>query len=189
MQENTMPLNGTEPDSAQSVRVWDPLVRILHWTTAIGVLIAFLAEDLRDLHKTAGYVVMGALGIRIIWGFLGTPHARFTDFVPGPRQLWNYGKSVVRFREVRHLGHNPAGGAMVLALMISLALVSVTGWMMTLDPFWGEDWVEDLHEAGANAMLILIPLHIGGVLWSSFRHRENLIKAMFTGDKPASDNE
>lgn len=176
----------TSQNTQSQIKVWDIVVRLFHWTTVAGVLIAFLSEEWRDLHKLAGYVVMGALAVRIVWGLIGPPHARFTDFVPGPVRLVSYLREMLARRESRHLGHNPAGGAMVIALLLTLMLTCVTGWMLTLDAFWGDELVEEAHEILSNALLVLIPLHIAGVIWSSRRHRENLVKAMVTGNKPAS---
>ncbi len=180
-------VDSASPESRQKqVRVWDIVVRLFHWTTVTAVLTAFLTEEWRDLHKLAGYVVLGALVVRIIWGFIGTPHARFADFVPGPAELLAYLRSMFVQREPRHLGHNPAGGAMVITLLLALALTCATGWMLTLDAFWGDELVEEAHEVFSNGLLVLIPLHVIGVIWSSRRHRENLVKAMITGDKPVS---
>ena len=86
-------------------------------------------------------------------------------------------------RERRYLGHNPAGAAMIFALLALVALTGVTGWMMGTDAWFGEDWVEELHESVATLTLLLVPVHVAGVVWSSLRHRENLVRAMITGDK------
>lgn len=166
-----------------TVKVWDLLVRSFHWITLVGVVVAFLSEDWQDVHEIAGYVVMGALAIRIVWGLIGTVHARFSDFVPTPGGLLAYLQSMLRGKERRYLGHNPAGGAMAVTLMLMLAAIGVTGWMMGLDAYWGEEWLEEVHEFLANGLLALIGLHIVGVLWSSYRHRENLVRGMITGVK------
>ncbi len=166
------------------VRVWDPLVRLFHWTVVTGVFVAWFTEDWRSVHKFTGYVVLGAVLVRIVWGFTGTRHARFADFVRGPREVLGYALDVLRGREPRHLGHNPLGGAMVVALLVTLLVVTVSGWMMTLDAFWGEDWVEDLHETAVNLLIFgLVPLHLAGVVFTSLRERVNLVKAMITGVK------
>jgi len=171
------------------VHVWDLPIRAFHWITVVGVLVTFLTGEWRDLHTTAGYVVMGALLVRITWGFVGSRHARFVDFVPRPGKLLKYGNSIVQGKDSRYPGHNPAGGAMVMVLVLTLALMSITGWMMSLDQFWGEDWVENTHSMLSDFLLVLIPLHIGGVFWSSYRHRENLVKAMVTGNKAKTVDE
>jgi cytochrome b len=166
-----------------SVPVWDPLVRLLHWTLAVSFLGAYALNDSRDLHETLGWVAFFAVLVRLGWGFLGTRHARFVDFVPTPSRFVGYARDTARGREPRFVGHNPAGGAMVVALLSVVALLGVTGWMMGLDAFWGVGWIEDLHEAVANLGLGLVALHLLGVAWESLRHRENLVKAMVTGRK------
>ncbi len=168
---------------AHMIRVWDIVVRVFHWSTVVLFTLALLFEEPRLLHKTLGYTLMGILAIRIVWGFVGTPNARFTDFVPRPKSLLGYLRAMRAGREERHLGHNPAGGAMVVALMLTLAGIGLSGWMMGLDAFWGKDWVHGLHEGLVNLALVLVGLHVGGVVWASLRHRENLVRAMVTGLK------
>jgi cytochrome b len=99
--------------------------------------------------------------------------------------VWDYLRDALRFRAPRHLGHNPAGGAMIVALLTALAGTAATGFMMTTDAWWGAQWVEDLHEALANATLVLVGLHVVGVLFASIAHGENLVRAMITGRKRA----
>ena len=114
---------------------------------------------------------------------VGTRYARFSQFVRSPLAVAAYVRDIVTGREARYLGHNPAGGLMILALIATMATVSVTGWMQTTDAYWGVEWVEELHEAVASLMLGLVGLHVLGVMVASLRHRENLIRAMLTGRK------
>jgi cytochrome b len=166
------------------VQVWDPVVRIFHWTVVTGcVLNLWILEDGETAHEIVGYVVAAALAIRIVWGFVGTTYARFAQFVPGPRRLADYMAALARGREPRMLGHNPAGAVMMLALMVLLAAVSVSGYMMEMDAFWGEDWVEELHETLADAIIPLAGLHAIAAIFESWRHRENLVWSMITGRK------
>ena len=167
-----------------SVTVWDPVVRIFHWTVVAGCLAnLFIVEDGGRAHEVIGYAVAAVLVVRVVWGFVGTRYARFSDFVPGPRRLGEYLALVARGQEPRQVGHNPAAAVMMLVLMALLAAVSVTGWMATLDVFWGVDWVEELHEGTAEAILWLALIHAGAALYESMRHRENLVWAMVTGRK------
>lgn len=166
-----------------SVPVWDPLVRLLHWVLAAGFLGAWALERPRDLHETLGWIAVAAVAVRLVWGFVGPRRARFADFVPRPATLLAYGRDVLGGRERRYVGHNPAGGAMVVALLAVVALLGTTGWMMGLDAFWGVSWVEEAHEAAANLGMGLVVLHWLGVAWESLRHRENLARAMITGRK------
>lgn len=168
------------------VRVWDPFVRIFHWSLVTLFAIAFMTGNgIEWLHFTAGYAIAALIGLRVMWGFVGARHARFSDFVRPPGEVISYVRSVLRTRAPRYLGHNPAGGAMVIALLGMLTGISVTGFLMTTDAFWGAQWVEDLHEALVYATLGLVGLHIAGVVSTSIAHRENLVKAMITGRKRA----
>jgi cytochrome b len=168
------------------VRVWDPLVRIFHWSLVAAFATVWLsAEESGHIHRLAGYVVLGLVGFRLVWGVIGSRHARFADFVRGPGAVLRYVRQMRRGRPARHLGHNPAGGAMVVALLTLLAVISGTGTMLTTDTFWGVEWVEGLHAASANLALVLVPLHVLGVVISSLLERENLVLAMITGRKRA----
>ena len=166
-----------------TVPVWDPLVRILHWTLAGAFLGAFLLDSPRDLHETLGWIAVAAAATRLLWGFVGPRRARFSDFVPTPGGFLAYFRATFAGREPRYLGHNPAGGAMVVALLLVVATLGVTGWMMGLDAFWGADWLEVLHESAGNLGVGLVLFHWLGVAWGSRRHRENLVMAMITGRK------
>jgi len=180
----------TETGDVQSpatVRVWDPLVRMFHWSLVGLFAFAFLTGDeWQTPHELAGYVVAGLIAIRIVWGVIGTRYARFSNFLYGPSTVAGFVADTVRMRARRYLGHNPAGGLMVIALLLVIAVISLTGWMMTTDAYWGLDWVEELHEASAFAALGLIGLHIGGVIVASLEHGENLVRAMITGRKRAA---
>ena len=87
--------------------------------------------------------------------------------------------------ERRYLGHNPLGGWMIVTLLATLAEVCATGWLATTDRYWGVEWVQELHEICAEALLALVALHVAGVVLESLRHRENLARAMITGRKAA----
>ncbi|MBR0673086.1 cytochrome b/b6 domain-containing protein [Neoroseomonas soli] len=171
---------------AGTVPVWDPFVRFFHWSLVGLFALAFATGDeVEWLHLAAGYSVAALVALRLVWGFVGARHARFSGFVRPPREVLAYLRDAARLRAPRHLGHNPAGGAMVVALLGMLAGLTATGFMMTTDAFWGAQWVEDLHEGFANATLLLIGLHVAGVLFASFEHGENLVRAMITGRKRA----
>lgn len=175
---------GTTPP--EEVRVWDPFVRLFHWSLVGLFTFAFLTGDEWDTaHELAGYAIAALLLARVIWGFFGSGHARFTDFVRSPATVLRYLADTIRMRAPRHLGHNPAGGAMVVALLVMIAAVCTTGWLMTTDAYWGVSWVEEVHEAAAYTAVALIALHVLGVVVASLEHRENLVRAMITGRKRA----
>jgi cytochrome b len=168
----------------EEVRVWDPAVRVFHWALVAAFATAWLsAEESRNVHHFAGYVIVGLVAFRILWGFVGPRHARFTSFVWKPATVFSFLADTVRFRARRYLGHNPAGGAMVIALLLALAAITTTGIMMTTDAFWGVRWVRELHELSVNVAVVLIVVHVLGVVLASVEHRENLVVAMFTGRK------
>jgi cytochrome b len=167
---------------AATVSVWDPLVRVFHWGLATSFLIAYaIGEHGGAVHLALGYAALGFVLVRVTWGFVGTRHARFADFVPGLSKLIGYLRDILARRESRYLGHNPAGAVMILLLLIGVIGTGVTGWMMTLDQF-GES-LEDVHEVLAGTTLTLVAIHVLGVIYESIRQRENLVAAMLTGRK------
>lgn len=174
------------PRAPTRVKVWDPVVRLFHWTVALGCIANLtVLRELKSAHRYVGYVILAAVAIRLVWGVVGSRHARFADFAPSPRRLLDYLSALVRGREPRYVGHNPAGAVMMLALIGLVGACGVTGWMMGLDAFWGVGWVEALHEGAANAILVLAVVHVLAALVESWRHRENLILSMMTGLKRA----
>lgn len=174
---------GREPRPAE-VKVWDIFIRFFHWSLVSAFAIAWLTADEWDkVHDYAGYFIGGLLVFRILWGLVGTKYARFTQFIYPPAIVIGHLKDTLHFRSRRYLGHNPAGGAMIIALLLSLIVITVTGIMMTTDAYWGIAWVEELHEAVSTFTLLLVVLHIAGVILTSFEHKENLVKSMWTGRK------
>lgn len=164
--------------------VWDPLVRIFHWTLATAcVLNLWVLESGEDWHRWIGYYAAGAVVVRILWGFVGTPYARFSSFWPTPRRLLFYLRALLRGEHPYYVGHNPLGGLMILALMGLVLALGISGWMMGLDRYWGEAWLEELHGLFANTLMVLILIHIAVVVLYSLLGSENLIKAMITGRK------
>jgi cytochrome b len=173
------------------VKVWDPFVRLFHWGLAASFAIAWItADDWDTLHHWAGYAAASLIALRLVWGLIGTQYARFTQFIKSPKATLGYLRDILSGREHRYVGHNPAGAAMIVALLLAMSGCALTGWMYTTDAFWGVDWVEETHEFLANALLALVLLHIGGVVIASLRHHENLIRSMITGRKrrPTADD-
>lgn len=114
--------------SPQNTHVWDPVVRIGHWTLVLAFFTAYFTEDeFMTQHIWAGYVVAGVVLFRIFWGLVGSKHARFTDFIYRPSTIFAYLKSLAQRKPKHYLGHNPAGGAMVIALLTSLCLTVYSG--------------------------------------------------------------
>jgi cytochrome b len=166
------------------VRVWDAPVRVLHWALVASVVLAWTTTAwFGQWHKAVGYAGLAVLVARVAWGFVGSRHARFAQFVRGAGPTWRYLKLALRGREPRHVGHNPLGACMVLAMIACLSGLAFTGWLYTTDRFWGDETVERIHLALAWTIVVLAVLHVTGVVIASVRHRENLVAAMATGDK------
>lgn len=214
------------PGDRRLVRVWDLFVRLFHWSLVVTFFVAYFTEDdLLTLHVWAGYAAGALVLARIVWGFIGPRHARFSDFLFGPITAWRYVVDLLAFRARRYLGHSPAGGLMVLALLAGLLATVWSGLefyaveenagplaAVSAETVIGrapvdengnddddedegdhengreggdEEFWEDIHEALANLTFLLVLLHIGGVILASIAHRENLPRAMITGDKRA----
>ena len=170
------------------VRVWDPFVRLFHWSLALSVIVAWLSSEAwRPPHEAAGYIALGLVAARVVWGFVGTRYARFVQFVRPATVVANYLKAIASGSERRYLGHNPAGGAMIVSLLGGVAGAGVTGWLLTTDAFWGSEPMELLHSLFGNGVVALACLHVAGVALASWRHRENLVGAMVTGFKRGPD--
>ena len=166
------------------IRVWDPLVRVFHWSLALSVLLAWIsAEGWGRWHEWIGYAALALVAVRLIWGLVGSRYARFAAFLRGPAATMAYARSVLAHRDRRYLGHNPLGGWMIIALLVMVTLTGFTGWLYTTDAYWGVEWVEEVHEGCANTLLFLIGLHVAGVVLTSWRHGENLVAAMWHGRK------
>ena len=170
--------------SAPSVLVWDLGVRVFHWTLLVSVLAAWFTPNVfNTAHNIAGYIVLGLLAYRLIWGFLGTRYARFRNFVKSPRIIACYFRDFLKGNAPRYLGHNPAGGAMIILMLLALTITSVSGYLSLTRRFFGVAWVQDTHSYSAYLVMAFAALHVIGVVLTSFLHRENLVRSMFTGRK------
>lgn len=170
----------------RKVLVWDAPVRVFHWllaATFAGAWLTAEGERWQFVHMTLGYTMAGLVAFRILWGVIGTRHARFASFVRGPRAVAGYLRSLVRGRPEHHSGHNPAGAMAILALLALALAVPFTGWVSYSNV--RSHWVGELHEGIATLMLALVGLHVAAVAISSWLHRENLVAAMITGRKGA----
>lgn len=164
-------------------KVWDPFVRIFHWSLVALFTLAWVTEDLQSLHQPLGYAILGLVALRIVWGFIGSPHARFADFVRSPAATLAYARDLVAGRAPHLRGHNPLAAVMILVLLAMLMATGVSGWLMTLEAFRSAEWLEELHEGLASVTLALVVLHVVAVAIMSVVHGENLVRAMITGRK------
>jgi len=180
------------------IKIWDPLVRLFHWALVAAFFIAYFTEDdWLSWHVVAGYTVLGLVLFRLLWGLIGTRYARFSSFVYSPGATLTYIKAVFTGKAARYIGHNPAGGAMIIALLLGLLATTVSGLMLYGADAWQgplAEWMKDssdetidiikeVHEFFANFTLFLVVVHVFGVLWESLLHRENLVLSMLTGRK------
>lgn len=186
-------------DHSSTVQVWDPFVRLFHWALVGLVLIAavtgfFVGARALDIHIWAGMAIGALVLARLVWGFLGSGHARFASFLVGPRAVWAHLGELRSGRADRHLGHNPLGAVMILALLACLAALLVSGALglggvfragpfSSLVGFDRARRILGLHELLAFGLVGLIAAHVGGAVFESLRTRENLIGSMITGRK------
>jgi len=176
------------------IKVWDLPLRIFHWLLVAGFFIAYMTEDdFLTLHVGAGYLVFALLIFRILWGFIGNEYARFANFLCSPQLSIAYVKDLIKLKAQRYIGHNPAGAAMIILLLVSLLLTTVTGFavygadqsagpLATIGPNYEEFW-EEVHEFFANLSIVLVVVHVLGVVVESYIHKENLARAMVLGYK------
>ena len=174
-----------------TIKVWDPLVRLFHWSLAAAFLLnATVIDEDASLHETLGYATLALVGVRVIWGLVGTRHARFADFPPNPRAAIAQVRDMLTRRQTRHVGHSPLGAFMIYNLLLTVVLLGVSGWAMTLpESVIGHDpeWAEELHEAIFGWGVFSVVVHVAAVLGESLRTRVNLIRAMITGRKVFDD--
>jgi cytochrome b len=186
--------------SETNIKVWDLFIRFFHWTLVGAFIIAYVTEeDFLELHVWAGYTVFVIIMIRLLWGLIGSRYARFSNFITSPKMAFGYIKDTLQFKAKRYIGHNPAGGLMIVVMIVSLILTTITGvavygaeeqagpmaaWFAT-DSLW-EEVFEEVHEFLANFTLLLVVIHVIGVVVESVIHKENLVRAMIDGFKKSN---
>jgi cytochrome b len=183
-------------NESQTVKVWDVFIRVFHWALVGAFATAYLsAEDFESVHVWAGYAVLGLVAARLLWGVIGTEHARFANFVRSPVAAFRYVVDVVAGRARRFIGHNPAGAAMIVLMLVTLIALTISGVALYgadegQGPLAGmlagsgeevEHLLEEVHEFLANLMLAFIAIHVVGVVVESLVHHESLVRSMFTG--------
>jgi cytochrome b len=168
----------------ESRPVWDVFVRVFHWTLVACVLTnGLVLDDGEDIHQWLGYLASALVLTRGVWGFVGSTHARFADFWPTPTRVMAHVRAALTGRPQHHWGHNPLGALMMLWLMALVLMLGLTGWMQGLDTFWGEEWLQDLHEISGEVLLLSAGLHAAAALVMGRLERTRLLKAMVTGVK------
>jgi len=183
----------------QRTLIWDIPTRLFHWTLALSFAAAWLTSELDPwlaVHVFLGYLMLGLVGFRVLWGVVGSPYARFSSFWYGPKAAYNYFREILAGKAARHVGHNPAGSLAIYLLLILTVVVGLTGFFT----IGGEEQhgvvsgllsmaqgrvAKQLHELAATLMLLIVFGHIAGVVVESYLHKENLARAMVTGTKLA----
>jgi cytochrome b len=146
----------------------------------VGAWITAEEEPARRLHAVFGYTMTMLVGFRIFWGVIGTYHAKFRNFVYGPRATLSYARQMLRGHPSHYTGHNPVGAMAIIALLAMTLAVTCFGWLAYATHI---EWLGETHELLANLMIALVGIHVAGAIVGSWLHRENLIGAMFTGRK------
>ncbi|MGI1986891.1 cytochrome b/b6 domain-containing protein [Shewanella glacialipiscicola] len=184
-------------NTLQTIKVWDLLIRIFHWSLVGFFALAYLTEGEDEwmiIHSYAGYSILILLVFRLLWGVMGTHYARFSNFVTRPKEVLVYLKGLIAGNAKDYIGHNPAGAMMIVALIISIAITGFSGMALyatdghgplatSFFATWPEGAIKEVHEFFANFTVFLVVIHVGGVIVSSLLHKENLVRAMLTGKK------
>ena len=182
----------------KTISVWDIPVRLFHWSLATSILMSFITAQIggnaMEWHKRIGYFVIGLILFRVVWGFVGSYHARFKNFVYAPATVINYAKNLFKKDSAHYVGHNPMGGLSVVALIASVGLQTVTGLFSNDDillegPYASmvskafSDQMTRLHQLNSDLILILVGLHLSAIVFYAMFKKEQLIEAMLTGKK------
>jgi len=165
--------------------VWDPFVRVFHWSiVAVVVSNLWVNEAGGRWHARLGYAAAALVVLRALWGWVApNPYGRFSAFWPTPSLVRADFLAIVRREPRRHLSHPPLAALMMLVLCGLICALAFSGWMMSWDRFFGEDWLETLYEGLANMLLGFAALHALAAIAESARLRENLVAAMIHGRK------
>lgn len=169
------------------IQVWDLWIRVFHWSlVAIVVSNHFVNEAGGEWHEWLGYLACAWVAFRVVWGFIGPTHARFSEMLrawPQRGRFLSRLASHLKGREPRLLTHPPVSLIVMATMLLLILALGMTGWMMGWDRFFGEEWLEELHELLSNSLLALVFLHVAGVIRESLIHRENLVGSMIHGKK------
>ncbi len=166
------------------IRVWDPFVRIFHWSLVLMMIAnTFFINGDKGIHHWIGYAVAALIVARIIWGFVGSTYARFSSFPPSLAGSIEQMADIAVARKTVHTGHTPLGALMIYNLLLTVIVICVSGYLMTTDAFWGTEWTERLHKASVVWVEFSAAVHIVAVIVESFRTKVNLPRSMVTGYK------
>lgn len=170
--------------TVRQITVWDPLVRIIHWTVALAILLnVTIVDEDSALHLWLGYGALGLVLVRLGWGWIGSKYARFSAFPPNIPAALRHLNSLFKSDKPVHLSHNPLGALMAYNIWASILVISATGFMMGTNRFFGVEWVEEVHEAVFVWLMISVFVHVAGVILETKLSKVPLVKAMITGKK------
>ena len=172
------------------ILIWDVPTRVFHWLLVGSFAGAYYTADserYRDIHVMLGYILLGLIAFRILWGFFGTRYARFNSFMFKPSEVVAYLTALIKHKSADYLGHNPAGSVAIWLLLLLGITSGVTGVMALKDI--GGDLVVEWHDLVSEGMLVIVAVHVLGVLVSSVMHRENLVRSMITGFKKGEQDQ
>jgi cytochrome b len=179
-----LPAATAQTPSRVAERVWDPFIRLFHWALVACVLLnQFVLEGGETAHRWTGYAAVALVLARLVWGFVGSRHARFADFFPTPARLRAHLHAMRRRETPQHAGHNPLGALMMLALMATVLALGATGWLQGTDAYFGDERLQDLHAALATGLLWAAGLHAAAAIVMGRLERVRLVRAMVTGVK------
>jgi cytochrome b len=174
--------------SAPAVRVWDPLVRLVHWTVAVLIMIDLLNEaGANPSHRYFGYAAAALVILRLVWGLLGSPYARLRTMAQRATQAMDFVRRHTRTHAEQYVAHTPLGALMAFTLWGLTLCVAVTGWMLQLDAFWGDESLRSIHVTTAYVLAACAGTHVTAAIFTSVTTRTNLVKSMLTGSKPAPE--
>lgn len=183
--------------------VWDLSIRLFHWLLVIGIVTQFVTMKVGDgayteWHFRSGFIILGLMLYRLIWGMVGSSTARFRHCLYRPSAVWAYAKELFKRDYNQHIGHNPLGGLSALAMMLLVIMMAVSGLFISDDILWDgpligwvssdwSDWLHDVHQFGEKLLLVLILLHVFAILYYRFWKRTNLVAPMITGNAEIAD--
>jgi len=168
--------------------VWDPVVRIFHWSlVVIFTALAVFIDPEGQLHVQLGYVIVALIMLRVAWGFVGTRHARFRDFPPSLPAAMGQLRDIATGRPSHQSGHTPLGALMIYNLIATILLIGLTGYLMLTPRFFGSEFMYEAHDLLVTWAEISVLIHIAAVIWESMRSGVNLPRAMISGYKTYKD--
>ncbi len=168
----------------KSIFVWDLFIRVFHWSLVTCFIAnAFFTNPEKATHHIVGYCVAFLIGFRLLWGVIGSTHARFKNFPVSASSSLEQAKEMLNGPPHIHAGHSPLGALMIYNFILTFSAIVLTGYSMTTVYFFGVEWVEDAHRLLVTWAEVSVAFHIAAVVFESYRLKINLIASMFTGHK------